>query len=199
MPHDLLIATRNSKKKKELQEILGDLNIRLLTLDDIPEIPEVEEDGQTFEENAIKKASVTAVLSGYITLADDSGLVVDALGGDPGVYSARYAGVGSSDEDNNEKLLNMLATLKEQDRTARFICVIAICTPQGSINTVQGSCEGKILFSPSGQGGFGYDPLFIPEGFDKTFAELAAVEKNKISHRGKALQEAKPILEELFK
>lgn len=199
MSTGLLLATRNNKKKIELQEILADLNIRIFNLEDISAIPEVEEDGQTFEENAIKKAIVTAKLSGFITLADDSGLEVDALGGRPGVYSARFAGNKANDRENNDKLLNLLKQVELAARTARFTCVIAIATPQGSVQTVRASCEGIIGFELHGRGGFGYDPLFIPNGFNKTFAELSAQEKHTISHRGKALKESRPILEDLFK
>jgi XTP/dITP diphosphohydrolase len=195
MAHNLLIATRNNKKKKELQSILGEWDVKLLTLDDIEAIPEIEEDGTSFQENAIKKARVSAELSGYITLADDSGLVVDALGGAPGIYSARFAGPEANDADNNRKLLDLMKGIKEGERTARFICVIAVAAPTGLVKTVEGICEGKIGTDGRGQGGFGYDPLFIPEGFHKTFAELGDDEKNRISHRGRALQEAKYLLQ----
>jgi len=198
MPQNLLIATRNQKKKRELQVILSAWNIKLLTLDDIEGMPEVEEDGATFSENALKKAQTIAQLSGCITLADDSGLVVDALGGAPGVFSARFAGVEANDKNNNLKLLNLMQNVPDEDRTARFICVIAVADPEGHVNTVQGVCEGKIGVTPKGQGGFGYDPLFIPSGFSKSFAELSDMEKNQISHRGKALQETKVLLERLL-
>lgn len=195
----LLLATRNHKKKRELQDILRDLDIELITLEDIDELPEVEEDGHTFEQNAFKKAKTTAILSGYITLADDSGLEVDALDGRPGVYSARFAGADATDEKNNHKLLNLLKDVEESSRTARFKCVIAIYSPQGKTAMVEGSCEGQIALKPSGQGGFGYDPLFIPHGFSQSFAELSPEEKHRISHRGKALQKAKPLIEDFFK
>lgn len=194
----LLLATRNNHKKQELQELLRDLQIEIVTLDDIEPLPEVEEDGVTFEANAIKKASINASLSGLVTLADDSGLAVDALDGKPGVYSARFAGENADDEKNNQKLLALLTNVPEEQRTARFKCVIAICAPGGKTATVEGSCEGKIAIKPSGQQGFGYDPLFIPEGGEKSFAMLAAEEKNRISHRGKALQKAIPVIGGFF-
>ncbi|MGI5921570.1 MAG: XTP/dITP diphosphatase [Syntrophomonadaceae bacterium] len=194
MINKLLLATRNKHKKQELQEILSDLNLEIVTLEDIEPLPEVEEDGQTFTANAIKKARITASLSGMITLADDSGLVVDALDGKPGVYSARFAGEHATDEENNRKLLKMLKNVPEPQRTARFQCVIAISSPEGKIATVEGSCEGRIALKPSGQGGFGYDPLFIPAGEERSFAMLSAEQKNRISHRGKALKKAKPVI-----
>jgi len=195
MTQNLLIATRNNKKKKELQSILSTWDVQLLTLDDFAGMPEIEEDGNTFVENAIKKAQIIAQLSNCITLADDSGLMVDALGGAPGVYSARFAGLDADDSDNNRKLLDMMKGIAQEQRTARFICVIAVAAPDGLVKTVQGVCEGRIETSGRGEGGFGYDPLFIPEGFQKTFAELGDDEKNRISHRGRALQEAKYLLQ----
>jgi XTP/dITP diphosphohydrolase len=194
----LLLATGNNHKRQELQELLSGLKIQIVTLDDIEPLPEVEEDGFTFEENAIKKASVNASLSGLITLADDSGLAVDELDGKPGVYSARFAGVDANDEKNNQKLLALLNDVPEEQRTARFKCVIAICSPEGKTATVEGSCEGRIAMKPSGHQGFGYDPLFIPQGWKKSFAMLSAEEKNLISHRGKALQKALPVIAEFF-
>jgi len=198
MPQNLLIATRNQKKKRELQAILSAWNVKLLTLDDVEGMPEIEEDGATFAENAIKKAQTIAQLSGCITLADDSGLVVDALGGAPGVFSARFAGLEANDENNNLKLLYLMQNIPDEDRTARFICVIAVADPDGHVDTVQGVCEGKIGITPRGHGGFGYDPLFIPSGLSDSFAELPDVEKNQISHRGKALQDAKALLERIL-
>ncbi len=198
MSQAILIATRNQKKKIELQDILSEWDVNLITLDDVAAVPDIIEDGETFSENAIKKALITASLSGFITLADDSGLLVDALYGQPGVHSARFAGPGCNDGANNQKLLQMMAAVPEQDRTARFICVIAIATPNGLVETVEGICEGKIIDTLRGQSGFGYDPLFIPDGYDKTFAELGEGEKNMISHRGRALQQAKPVLHRIL-
>lgn len=195
----LLLATRNQHKKTELQQILNDLNIAVLTFQDINDLPEIEEDGETFEENARKKSRVTAFATGLVTLADDSGLMVDFLDGQPGIYSARFAGREANDQMNNEKLLELMKNVPESKRTARFICVIAVSDYKGNTELVKGSCEGKIALRPSGNGGFGYDPLFIPDGFKETFAELQPDIKNRISHRGKALAQVKPIIAKYFR
>jgi XTP/dITP diphosphohydrolase len=194
MALEILLATRNQKKKLELQELLDNPGIRILTLEDIDHIPEIIEDGCTFEENAVKKARETAALSGYTCLADDSGLVVDALEGKPGIYSARFAGPEASDHENNEKLLDLLKDIEVGNRTARFICFIAISTPGGEVESVYGTCEGRIALAPRGKGGFGYDPLFIPAGYEESFGELPASIKNAISHRAQALKKCQPIL-----
>ena len=186
----LLLASRNRHKIEELQQMLVGLNIEVISLDDVPDMPVIEEDGNTFSENASKKASLTAMHTGFTCLADDSGLVVDALGGQPGVYSARFAGEEADDRKNNRKLLQMLQGVDGEKRRARFICVIAISDPQGNVHTVEGTCEGRIDYEERGTGGFGYDPLFIPEGYSQTFAELSREEKNQISHRGQALLKA---------
>jgi len=198
MSQEILLATRNQNKKEELQQMLNDLDIRVLTLEDIDSLPEVEEDGQSFEENAVKKSVVIASSSGLVCLADDSGLVVDALDGQPGIYSARFAGDDADDQKNNKKLLKLMCDIPEERRTARFICAIAISDSKGNIEIVKGSCEGRIAFEPFGKDGFGYDPLFIPRGFSKTFAELNPEEKNRISHRGRALQQARPLIKKFF-
>jgi XTP/dITP diphosphohydrolase len=153
-------------------------------------VPNVEivEDGLTFEENSEKKALEIMKLCGKITIADDSGLMVDALGGEPGVYSSRYAGEEGNDLKNNQKLLEQLAEVKEEDRTARFVSVITMVFPQGEKIVARGECEGHIAFESRGEGGFGYDPLFVPVGYEKTFGQLSAEEKNRLSHRGAALQ-----------
>ncbi len=190
----LVLASRNEAKKRELLHIIDGSGLEILTLNEIPEAPEVVEDSQTFQENAIKKAQEIARFTGYVTLADDSGLEVDALGGRPGVYSARFAGEPTNDEKNNQKLIYMLQGVPAEERKARFRCVIAIAYPDGRVTTAEGTCEGMIAYSPQGQGGFGYDPLFIPQGYSETFAELPPEVKNRISHRGKALQEASEIL-----
>lgn len=193
MPKKLLLATRNQHKKQELAAMLEGLGIEVLTLDEVPELPEVEEDGDTFQENAKKKAAVTARASGYTCLADDSGLEVRALNGRPGVYSARFAGPQADDRMNNEKLVELL---KERDtsKAARFVCVIAIADPSGQIQVVEGECPGTITLEARGSEGFGYDPLFIPDGYQQTFAELGSEEKNQISHRGHALKKALPLI-----
>ncbi len=194
----LLLSTRNLHKRRELEEILKDLEVEVLTLDEVGISTVIEEDGATFAANAIKKAGTIAILSDCITLADDSGLVVDALDGAPGIYSARFAGENATDQDNNLKLMKLLQEVEIPLRTARFVCMIAICTPQGKTFTVEGRCEGRIGLTPRGQGGFGYDPLFIPEGYDQSFAELGEAVKNRISHRARALQEARKVLQEVF-
>jgi XTP/dITP diphosphohydrolase len=190
----LLLATRNQHKKRELQELLSGIEVDVLTLEDLKPMAEVEEDGATFEANAVKKAWETAKQSGLLSLADDSGLEVDALQGRPGVHSARFAGEGASDEANNAKLLELLQDVSDDERTARFVCVIALCDPSGTLHTVRGECEGSIIRIPSGSGGFGYDPLFVPRGYDQTYAQLSALAKNSISHRGAALKKIQPAL-----
>jgi XTP/dITP diphosphohydrolase len=182
---DLLIATRNRHKFQEISDILRFPHVSFSSLHDWVSSPEVIEDGATFELNAIKKAVTLARFSGQWTLADDSGLDVDALGGEPGVYSARYAGEPSDDAANNRKLLDKLAA--HSNRQARFHCVIALSDPLGETRSVSGTCEGTLLTAARGRGGFGYDPLFVPDGYDLTFAELPAGIKNTISHRAKAL------------
>lgn len=195
MKQKLLIATRNKHKLREIHQIIEGLPYELLGLDDVEPIPEIIEDGETFEANALKKAMTTAKLTGIYTLADDSGLLVDALDGQPGVYSARFAGPEADDEKNNQKLLSMLRDIEEAHRTARFKCVIALASPDGQTQIVQGSCEGRIALEAAGQGGFGYDPLFVPDGFEQSFAALESGVKNQISHRAKALQAVRPLLE----
>jgi XTP/dITP diphosphohydrolase len=184
----LLVATRNHHKLREIREILHLPGVALVGADEVPGLPEVAEDAPTFEGNAIKKALVLAKASGCWTLADDSGLEVEALQGAPGVHSARYAGPAASTPANNAKLLQALDGVK--DRRARFRCVLALCSPQGESWTVEGRCEGRILEAPQGAQGFGYDPLFVPDGHAQSFAELSAACKNQLSHRGQALQRA---------
>lgn len=184
----LLVATGNLHKLAEIKEILGPLGIRILGADDVGGIPEVEEDGDTFHENAAKKAVEVAAARHCVTMADDSGLEVFALDGEPGVYSARYAGADADDRRNLEKLLEQMEGVNE--RAARFRCVIALADADGLIGTAEGEVRGSIVDEPRGSGGFGYDPIFIPEGYEKTFAELAPDVKNSLSHRGAALQAA---------
>lgn len=198
MAKRLLLATRNRHKKQELAAMLGGLDIEVLTLDEVPELPEVVEDGATFGENARKKALATARASGCVCLADDSGLEVEALNGQPGVYSARFAGPKADDRMNNEKLVALLREMDPNQRAARFVCVIAIADPQGNVQVVEGECPGSIILDARGEAGFGYDPLFIPDGYQQTFAELGSKEKNRISHRGQALKKALPLIREFF-
>jgi XTP/dITP diphosphohydrolase len=183
----IVLATRNRGKLQEFQEILRDFPVELRSLQDFGPIPEAVEDGLTFDENAYKKASFTAKVLGLPAMADDSGLVVEALGGAPGVHSARYAGEKATDRDNIDKLLAALAG--EKNRKAAFECVISIAVPSGPALTYEGRCEGEIIDTPRGEGGFGYDPVFYSPELGKTFAEAGMAEKNRISHRGKALGE----------
>lgn len=190
----LLLATRNKDKKHELEELLGPFSIEVRSLLDVADCPEIVEDGQSFEENAVKKARLIALHTGLTCLADDSGLEVKALGGRPGIYSARFAGEKCDDEANNRKLLDMMADLPEEQRGARFVCVVAISGPDGEVQTARGVCRGRIALAAAGKGGFGYDPLFIPSGYDRTFAQLTADEKNRISHRAQAVQKARQLI-----
>ena len=187
----IVVATRNPGKLDEIQQILGP-SIHLTSLREFPDIPGIVEDGDSYEANACKKAIAVARATGCATIADDSGLEVDALGGAPGVRSARFAGEHATDTDNNAKLLGLLEG--KQKRTARFRCVIAVATPEGTVRTVQGECSGLILEAPRGSGGFGYDPLFLVPEQDQTFAELPPEEKHLISHRGRALRAARPLI-----
>lgn len=187
MKHIIVLATRNQGKIKEFQALLKDYPVELRSLNDFGPIPEVEEDGETFDDNAYKKASFTAKVLGLPAIADDSGLEVAALNGAPGVISARYAGENASDADNIAKLLKEMDG--ETDRNAAFRCVLSIAVPTGPALTYEGRCEGEITLEPKGTDGFGYDPVFYYPAFEKTFAEIAMREKNKVSHRGKALAE----------
>ena len=188
----VVLASRNRKKIKEVLTLLraqgGALaNVTVLSLDDIGYEGEIEENGTSFRENALIKASVPAEL-GYIGIADDSGLAVDALDGAPGVYSARYAGEPCDDEKNNQKLLSELENVNGKQRSARYVCTIACVFPDGRQFTVDGDCKGLILREYHGDGGFGYDPLFYYPPFEKTFAEVSANEKNQVSHRANAIR-----------
>lgn len=184
----LLIATRNAHKLAEIQQIFPVQGLELVSALDFPDIPDVVEDGQTLEANAVKKAVTLSVATGFYALADDTGLEVDALEGAPGVYSARYAGEPCDYAANNRKLLAALAGV--EDRAAQFRCVIALSEPSGKAQFVEGICRGRMATKASGDQGFGYDPLFVPDGETRTFAEMAADEKNRISHRGRALRAA---------
>jgi XTP/dITP diphosphohydrolase len=187
LPLVLVIATRNPGKTNEIRALLEGFPIDIRNLDDFGPIPEVAEDGATFEANAYKKASFTARVLGFPSLADDSGLVVPALSGAPGVHSARWAGTDATDEDRCRKLLQAMADIP--DRRAAFECVISIAVPGGPALTYAGRCEGEIARAPSGNNGFGYDPIFFYPPLGKTFAELRRDEKSAVSHRGRALQE----------
>ncbi len=190
----IVLATQNAGKVRELRAILADLPVEVLSMADFPDIPEVLEDGQTFTENALKKAKTVCEATGLLAVADDSGLEVDYLDGAPGIYSARFAGAGRNDLDNNMKLLGLLHDLPMEKRTARFRCVIAVVTPCGETYTAEGTCAGLIGYDMQGAEGFGYDPLFYLPEYKKTFAELELSLKNTISHRGQAVAQLKNIL-----
>ncbi|MEI6891821.1 MAG: RdgB/HAM1 family non-canonical purine NTP pyrophosphatase [Pontiella sp.] len=184
----LILATRNAHKLEEIKAIFDFRGLDVLSAFDFPSIPDVLEDQDTLEGNAIKKAVEIAKATGCWSMADDSGLEVFALGGAPGVYSARYAGEQCSYSDNNDKLLEELA--HQADRSAQFRTVLALSDPEGKVQTLEGACPGQIIKDLRGANGFGYDPLFIPDGYTETFAELDSSIKNKISHRARALQKA---------
>jgi len=191
---ELVVATRNRKKVEEIRRILEGLDVQLYTMDDFPHCPEVVEDGETFEDNALKKAREVAACTGKHALADDSGLTVYAIGGAPGVFSARYAGSDATDQDNVRKLLKELGNITPENRGAAFVCVLAFAGPDGTEEVFEGRVEGVIGDHPQGQSGFGYDPVFFPEGHDRTFAEMSAQEKDSMSHRGRALQQFRQYL-----
>jgi XTP/dITP diphosphohydrolase len=184
----IVLATRNKGKIAELGAMLALHGVEVVGLEAFPEVGEVVEDGDTFEENARKKARAVAEATGLVAVADDSGLEVDALGGAPGVHSARYAGPGATDAANNAKLLAALAGVPEADRTCRFRCVMLARTPQGRELSAHGAWEGRVAGAPAGEGGFGYDPLFIDLASGRRAAEMAREEKNAVSHRGRALR-----------
>jgi XTP/dITP diphosphohydrolase len=195
----LLVATNNAGKVRELSQLLLDFPMRLRLLDEFSDIDEAEETGETFAENATIKALYYSARSGLLTLSDDSGLVVDALGGAPGVRSARYAGREATYAERMSKLLGELDATGDPERRARFVCVIALADPSaGTLHTFEGTCEGRIARAPRGTGGFGYDPLFIPDGYDRTFGELPAEAKQSLSHRARALQQAVRHLREYY-
>ena len=193
----LVIASRNHAKTTEIVDLLKDYPVTIKNLDDFGPIPEVIEDGLTFEENAYKKASFTARVLGYPSLADDSGLCVFALDGAPGVFSARYAGENATDSQRCQKLLEELG--HTQNRKAAFHTVISLAVPAGPALTYEAQCQGEITKTPSGQNGFGYDPIFYYPPLNKTFAQLSMSEKNKVSHRGKALRELKQEFDNVLK
>ena len=197
MIRELVLATRNRHKGEELAALLGGLGIMIRTLDEFPDAPEVVEDGDTCEANAIKKARTIAEFTGLPAVADDTGLAVDALNGRPGVYAARYAGEDATYEDNCRKLLLELRGVPRERRTARFLTVAAIALPSDGIRVAQGILEGEIAEEASGTLGFGYDPLFLIPELGKTLAQLSANEKNTVSHRAKAFIQAKALLREM--
>ncbi len=185
---DIVLATKNKKKAAEMSRIFRGCDLRFLTLDSFPGCPDVEEDGRTFRANALKKGRAVARFTGHPALADDSGLEVMALGKAPGVYSARYAGEGADDRKNLRKLLREMRGLEGEAREARFVCCMALVLPDGHHKTFTGYVGGRIGKKEKGNNGFGYDPVFYPEGHARTFAEMDASEKDSMSHRGRALK-----------
>ena len=190
----LVLATGNQHKQQEILALLEGIDLTILTLQDFPEAPIIEEDGATCEENAIKKAQGIANYTGYVTLADDTGLEVDALGGRPGVYAARYAGEHATYADNCQKLLQELKSVPSGHRQAHFLTVVAIADPEGMVDVVEGELQGEITEQVQGGQGFGYDPVFFLPQLAKTLAEVSLHYKNTISHRALALQKAKVLL-----
>lgn len=193
----LVLATRNQHKAAELKYFLRGLKVELLTLRDFPDSIRLVEDGTTFTENALKKARTVYRHTGILSLADDSGLEVFYLVGRPGVYSARYAGQGATDEDNNTKLLNEMRGVPPRRRKTQFRCVLAL-VGDGIEEVEEGTCQGRLAEFPRGTNGFGYDPIFLPDGFDRTYAELTEDEKNRISHRSRAFGKMREILQSRF-
>jgi XTP/dITP diphosphohydrolase len=193
----IVLATRNAGKLAEIRELLTDFPVTIKSLDDFGPIPDVVEDGETFDDNAYKKSSQTARILGLPALADDSGLAVEALGGRPGVLSARYAGVGATDAQRSTKLLAEMDG--RTDRRAAFECVISIAVPTGAALTYEARCEGLIAEAPAGENGFGYDPVFFYPPLGKTFAQISRREKGRVSHRGKALMELRGEFDKVLK
>ncbi len=195
MSTQIVLATQNPHKVEEISAIISNLKLELSSLQDFPQIPDIAETGGTFKENALIKAKTVFRHTNLLSLADDSGLEVDALNGKPGIYSARYAGTEKNYLANNKKLLQMLSEIPAERRQAQFRCVVAMVGPELE-ETVQGIVRGKIIEEMRGSGGFGYDPLFMPDGYTKTYAELSDAEKNQISHRARALRKAMKLLQE---
>jgi XTP/dITP diphosphohydrolase len=185
----LVLATRNRGKLVELERLLAGTGWQALMLTDFPEVPEVEEDGRTFAENAVKKARVAAQVTKTWTLAEDAGLEVDALGGEPGIRSARYCGEGASDRDRISRVLEQIIAVPDDKRTARFRCVMCLINPAGDERLFEGVCEGRIAPLARGRFGFGYDPVFVPDGYAQTFGELGLEVKSRISHRAQAMRQ----------
>ena len=192
---ELLVATKNKKKLQEIEEILKDLNLKIASLADYPKPPQIVEDGKTFTANAVKKAVKTARFTKKLTLGEDSGICVKALGGKPGVYSSRFSGKDKSDLKNNLKLLKLLKKIPLSKRRAYYVCAVALADQSGLVGAVEGRCNGLIGFEPKGTHGFGYDPLFIIPKYKKTFAQLGPQIKHRMSHRYHALKKARKIIQ----
>lgn len=202
-PHDplrLVVASRNRGKLREISDLLAPHGIAVVGIDSFPDVREIIEDGNSFAENAAKKASETAVRLSEWALGEDSGLAVDALGGAPGIYSARYSGPGATDESNNARLMQELATVPSERRTARYMCNVALADSTGTIRLqLEASCHGRITMDPRGTNGFGYDPYFLIPEYHRTFGELAPTVKRHLSHRGRAFERLIPSLVRLLK
>ncbi len=190
----LVLATRNPAKRAELERMLADLPVEVRSLVDYPELPPLPEEGNTYEENARSKALTVARALGEVALADDSGLEVDYLEGQPGVHSARFLGEEATDEDRNREILRRMEGVPPENRTARYRAVVAVAFPDGRVHSFEGTCEGAIALEPRGKGGFGYDPIFYLPELDRTVAELTPQEKDLISHRGQAVRQAREFL-----
>jgi XTP/dITP diphosphohydrolase len=197
-PKELIVATRNAKKLGEIKEILRGLKLKILSLDDFPDAPYINEDGKTFMENAAKKAVKIARWAQKLSLGEDSGLCIDALLGAPGVYSSRFSGRNKDDLKNNQKVLKLLKNIPLKKRAAHYICAVALADKNGLISAVGGRCSGLIGLKMKGTYGFGYDPLFIVPRYGKTFAQLGPAVKHKISHRYRALKKIRPIVQKCF-
>lgn len=194
----IILATKNKGKIKEFEKLTEGMNIEVLSILDDIDFPDVEEDGKTFEENSAKKAKEIAKYTGITTVSDDSGLCVDTLNGEPGIYSARYSGENATDESNMEKLLKNLSNTEKKKRKAYFVSVVSIAFPDGSVKSFRGETEGEILFQKEGNNGFGYDPIFYSYDLKKSFGNATPEEKKSVSHRGRAFQKLKKeILEKL--
>jgi len=191
---EILLATNNFGKVKEIKDILNSTEVKILTMKDFPNLPKVEEDGKNYQENAFKKASKISKYTGKICLADDSGLEIDYLKGEPGIYSSRW---GTNDEERIKKVLKLLENVPKNKRKAKFVCAAVLIFPNGKIYKVKEECKGSITFNPKGEYGFGYDSIFLVPEYNKTFAELGDKIKNRISHRGKAMRRMMEIINEL--
>ncbi len=192
---ELVVATQNKKKLEEIREILKDFNLKIISLADYPDSPKIVENGKTFKENAVIKAVKIARFTGELTLGEDSGLCVEFLGGAPGVRSARFSGRDKDDEKNNRKLLKLMEGAPLKKRSAYYACAVALADARGLIGVVEGQCRGRIAFTPEGNFGFGYDPLFLIPKYKKTFAQLGPEIKHSMSHRFRALTKAKKIIQ----
>lgn len=201
MKSKLVLASRNAGKLQELARILADVapQVELVSIAEFPDVADVEETGSTFEENALLKAETIAMKTKLPAIADDSGLCIDALNGAPGIYSARWSGVHGNDRANLEKVLKEMEDVQPEQRHAKFVSVVALALPDGRTEICRGEVRGEIRYSPLGDGGFGYDPIFQPEGFSETMAQISAEEKDAISHRGRALRAIAPVVAELLR